>query len=174
MPYHATIVATAALLAAAAGGTPLHFRLDLAVLSPAGTQVEMHYTATCSPATGSTYALRVTVAQRTGRTVTTAATESRRACTGRPQAVWLRAAPDIWGTTFRPGRLSITACLHVHNTLPHRPAWETDSPACTGTPQTTVVAVLSRTRQSTDPAQVSSSTLPPGGSTATETAIASP
>jgi hypothetical protein len=108
-----------------------------------GTPVEMSYTATCSPAAGNAYALRVTLAQRTGRTVTTATAEARRSCTGRPQAVVLRAGPATPGTTFRPGRVSVTACLRVHDLLHRagRTAWNAGDPVCTGTTHTTIVAV---------------------------------
>jgi len=142
-------LAAAAVLAALTGAAPtaaapLQFRLDRATMPPAGGPVEMHYTATCSPTAGNAYALSVTLAQRTGRTVTTAGAEARRPCTGRPQTVVLLAGPDVPGTTFRPGRLSVTACLRAHGVLPHRvvrPAWATDDPACTGLPATTIVAV---------------------------------
>lgn len=64
--------------------------------------------------------LDVTLAQRTGRTVTTARAEAGGACTGLRQAVTLRVDASA---SFRPGRASISTCLRLQN-----------GPCQTGTP----------------------------------------
>jgi hypothetical protein len=115
---------------------PLGARLESATLPVAGTPVAVHYTAFCSPAAGNFYTLRVTVAQRTGRTVATGHAEASDTCTGRRQSLMLWAVPD---TPLRPGRMSVTSCLRVHNARPSVANLGVDAPPCTTEPRTTVV-----------------------------------
>jgi hypothetical protein len=99
-----------------------------AVLPGRGTAAEVRLAAICSPAAGTFYTLRMTLAQRTGRTVATGSTEISGACTGLWQSLTLRAGAYA---AFRRGRASVGSCLRVHPTPP-RPAVGTDGPCAAG------------------------------------------
>jgi hypothetical protein len=149
MRHRAVVVLMFASLSVApapAGTAALGAGLESATLPARDGPVEMRWKATCSPAAGGYYALRVTLAQRTGRTVATGTAEAHEACLGRPQTVVLTVVPDAPGTAFRPGRVSVTSCLRVRNVVSSRAgrlasAWGADDPPCTSEPRTTTGAV---------------------------------
>jgi hypothetical protein len=116
---------------------PLGARLASATVVRGAPGAVVHYTASCSPAAGNFYTLRVTLAQRTGHTITTGHAEVSSACTGRRQPLVLQTRPD---RPFRAGRVSVTACMRVRNTRPLPPAYPgPDDPLCTTPPRTVVV-----------------------------------
>ncbi|WP_433365530.1 hypothetical protein ACQPZX_36005 [Actinoplanes sp. CA-142083] len=101
---HALVLA--ACLSAAFTGSPpadaaepLGFQLDSATVHGAG--LGLQYTTTCPPGLTGAYGLSVTVAQRTGAHVATAATTLREPCAGRSRHVVLPTDPGA--VSFRPG-----------------------------------------------------------------------
>ncbi|MFI5892881.1 hypothetical protein ACIA5D_22495 [Actinoplanes sp. NPDC051513] len=101
---HALVIA-ACLSAAFAGpppadaAEPLGFRLDSATVHADGLGVR--YTTTCPPGLPGAYGLSVTVAQRTGAHVATAAATLREPCAGRSRHTVLQTGPG--GVSFRTG-----------------------------------------------------------------------
>ncbi|HEX5204672.1 MAG TPA: hypothetical protein VFW27_32510 [Actinoplanes sp.] len=105
-----SLVAAVCLSVAFAGAPPadatrpLGFHLDSATVHPRG--LDVRYTTACPPGMTGAYGLAITVAQRTGAHVATAAATRREPCAGRSRHVLLETGlPETGpgGLAFRPG-----------------------------------------------------------------------